>query len=113
MTYDKNAKLKSDTYDKLVTLNRLSSNMDFNKYLDYVINLLIEDHETINTYIDSYVKNANGKCINKVILGHNVIANHHFDSHGKCTKCGIQGPFIAKRDEDETVICIDNGVEQK
>lgn len=95
MTYDKNAKLKSDTYDKLVALNRLSSNIDFDKYLD---------HETINTYIDSYVKNANGKCINKVILGHNVIANHHFDSHSKCTKCGIQGTLTVKQDEGKTGI---------
>lgn len=87
-----------------VTIQKLKSIGGISESLDNIINRLIETNEEVNQYIQTYVENANGKCIYKSILGHTVIANHHFDMHGKCAKCGIQGPLKIKQDEIEEAI---------
>ena len=79
--------LKRETRDKLDNLRHMGHSFDD------VVNQLIKDHEEIDKYIGRYIKGAKGKCICKVILGHAVIANHHFDCNGKCKKCNIQGPI--------------------
>lgn len=97
--------IKKNTYDKLVLIQSVDLT------LDDIINILIEEHNKVNKYIEGYIEGAKGKCICEVILGRPVIANHDFIA-GLCRKCGIQAPII-KQDESKTVICIDNEVEQK
>ena len=89
-----------------VTIRKLKSIGGTSESFNSIINSLIKTNEEVNQYIRTYVKNANGKCINEIILGRGVIANHHFDIHNKCVKCGIQGPITIKQDEDKTLIYI-------
>ena len=78
------------------TIQKLKSISGLNESFNSVINRLIKTNEEVNQYILTYVENANGKCINEVILGIPVIANHCFDIGGKCKQCGIQGPISIK-----------------
>ena len=78
-----------------------------NHSFDDVVNQLIKDHDEINKYIKKYIDGANGKCINKVILGRAIIANHKFDCDNKCIKCGIQGPITVNQVNGKTVIEIE------
>lgn len=87
-----------------VTIQKLKSIGGISESLDNIINRLIKTNEEVNQYIQTYVKNANGKCIFETIFGTSIIANHHFDIQDKCTKCGIQGPLEIKQDEIEETI---------
>ena len=67
---------------------------------DEVINLLIKDYNEVNKFIKDYIEKADGKCINDVILGRKVIANHFFCiEDGKCKKCRLQGPVTLRQND--------------
>jgi len=72
-----------------------------------VINRLIKDHDELEKYIQEYIERADGKCINEIILGRRVIANHHFCTEdGKCNKCQLHGPVTIRQGD----IVIDNEI---
>ena len=91
-----------------VAIRKLKSIGGTSESFNDVINRLIKEHEEIDKYIQSYVEKANGKCINEIILGRSVIANHCFDTQGKCNQCGIQGPVLIKQDDYITQISIEH-----
>jgi len=74
---------------------------------DEIIKRLIKDHEAVDKYIQDYIDSADGKCINEIILGRRVIANHYFCiEDDKCKKCQLQGPVTIRHDD----IVIDNEI---
>ena len=90
--------LKKTTHEKLNFIGYMDESFDD------VVNRLIQDSEEVDKYIQRYIGGAKGKCINKVVLGHHVVAHHEFDCELKCIKCGIQGPIELNRINDKNVI---------
>jgi len=91
--------LNRDTHSKLVAIkgvtqyaNKDGDTLDRVETFDTVINRLLCEHEEVMKYIDDYIRNSNGNCINETMFSRGVIANHNFDSSkGTCIKCGWDG----------------------
>lgn len=90
--------LKKTTHEMLISLGYMGESFDD------VVNRLAKDHGEVDKYIQRYIGGAKGKCINKVVLGHHIVAHHEFDCELKCIKCGIQGPIELNRINDKPMI---------
>lgn len=87
MKYVTTIELKKTTHTRLKSIGGMTESFDD------VVNRLCDEHDEINKHIDNYVDKTDVTCIDEVILGRRVIANHHFCSEdGKCNKCGLQKP---------------------
>jgi len=96
MTSKTTIELEKTTLAKLTKISGMSESFD-----DVIIRLLEEDLE-IDDFINKYVEDKHGECVNENILGRNIIANHRFVGD-VCVKCGVAAPIVIG---DDGIICL-------